>query len=131
MNILALMHKIGIRIEGREIEKCFTWKGGYHPIKDIIREPKLYRKSTAHLAKFEIMFLDQLVVNPNNKMIVNWQVLKMLHQKKCNKGPTPLWYTKVKQKVSEEGSGMLSANYASQIYMGNNMEWSHPISLDN
>ena len=128
-NVLALAHKLGIKYPGSDLCQIFDWKGGYHTIKSLINNQKEYKKATKHLAANNIMFIDQ-IIDKNNKRLINWQILTSLLNKN-NKGRTPGWYNKIKQKITIEGSYKLNGNYENLTFINNVYKWTNTISNDN
>ena len=127
-NILALVHKMNIKIEGKNLEKLYSWKGGLHPIKETLKDSKIYKKAAKSMAKYGLMFLDQ-VIDQNNKSIISWPILKSL-LKKNSKGPTPMWFKEINQIITEDKDNSLKSIYRDLAYIENHYKWTQELSQD-
>ena len=56
-NALFLLTVLKLSYQGKYLHNIFEWKGGKFPIKKILQDHKLYRKSRKHIAANNIMFL--------------------------------------------------------------------------
>ena len=126
---LVLAHNMEILYQGKNLHDIFEWKGGILPIKDVIQDNRLYKKSRKCLRRNNTMFLDQLV-DKNNCRLLGWQISASLMNKVNNKGRTPVWYNMVKSIVTIEKDSSLNSNYKNLQFIDNQYEWTCPISTD-
>jgi hypothetical protein len=108
-NALILAHSTEIVFQGKYLHNIFEWKGGKFPIKKILQNHKLYRKSRKHMAANNIMFLDQLIYKENN-ILISWQMLTLLRGRN-NKGRTPTWFNNIKDITTSKEDRSLKTEY--------------------
>ena len=127
-NVLALAHKMGIKYLGSDLSQLFEWKGGHHTIKNIIQNQKTYKKTIKNLSRNNIMYLDQIIDNNNNRLI-SWQILTSLLNRN-NKGRTPAWFRIVRQKITNIEDNRLKEEYSKLYYVDNQYKWTDPVTQD-
>src|SRR5271170_2314708 len=127
-NILRLVHDYNIKYQGNNLHDIFEWQERSYPIKEIMKDHKLYKKSIKCLAKANLMFIDQLI-DKNNKLIISWQILTSLLGKN-NKGRIPNWYTEAKKEITIKESNKLNSIYENLNFVSNYYTWINNIILD-
>jgi hypothetical protein len=129
IKVLMLAHDHNIIYQGNALHNIFEWQGGAHPIKETLKNDKIYRKSTKQLSNLNLMFLDQIIDN-NSNTIIDWQIYKSLIDIN-NKGRTPVWYNLIKNRITTGEDNKINNRYSNKNFINNNYKWTNDISPDN
>ena len=115
--VLKQANKLGIRYHNSSLQKVFEWAGGSNTIQSCLNDAQLYKKSRKSLKKREIMFVDQLV-DKETYTLTSWNYIKVTNGI-YGKGPTPLWYKKIKQIICKHDDSRLNTPWQ-------NKQWTTP-----